>query len=107
MWASHDEPPNVGDSTNAETTSTAGFANRRVEPCPARGERPGERRPVEADRAVRFDEHDIHVRALDTREVGSHRRAGGQRPRSRNCLCDEPDLPRIGEDDGRGERVYR
>jgi hypothetical protein len=85
---------------------TAGFANRRVEPCPARGDWLSERRPVEADRAVRFDEYEIHVRALNSREVGGHRRAVGQRPRSRNRLCNEPELPRIGADDGRGERVY-
>ena len=34
------------------------------------------------------------------REVGVHRRAVGQRPRSRHRLRDEPDLSGIGADDG-------
>ena len=38
MCASHELPPKVGDSTNADTTSRFVVANRRIERAPARSE---------------------------------------------------------------------
>ena len=70
MCASHDEPPKVGDSTNAETTSRPVSWIAAVELGAARGERRRDVRPLEGDRAVRLDEDEEDVGATDAREVG-------------------------------------
>ena len=102
MCASHELPPKVGDSTNADTTSRPVVAYVCFETRPLAGNRSREAGAVPADRTVRLDEDQQDVSAADARQAGVHRRAlaedGAAAP---GHLGDEqPCLP----DDGVGDR---
>jgi hypothetical protein len=52
--------------------------------------------PLEADRAIRLDEHEEHVGVAHEREAGVHRRACAERFRPGARVDHEPHLARVG-----------
>ena len=103
MWASHDSPPNVGDSTNAETLARPVAPIGLAERPPGGVERFGKLGTVERDGAVRLHEQQDDVGSLHAREIGVHRRAGRDGAAAAQGIDGEPRLPPVGRADGRRE----